>query len=112
MSEHALQRLSRTLLERRWITGALALLLLAASLLLGWQWEQRENAAQVRQVSGQARIIAGSLAGALAFDDEATAREYVSALRRDASVKAAAALAAPSSAISSAARTSTMPIAR
>ena len=91
MSEAPLDRFSRTLLERRSFTGALALLLLAASLLVGWQWEQRENAAQVRQVSGQAQILAGSLAGALAFDDEATAREYVSALRRDSRVKAAAA---------------------
>ena len=91
MSEARFQRISRTLLERRWITAALALLLLAASVLLGWQWEQRENATQVRQVSSQARILAGSLAGALAFDDEATAREYVSALRRDARIKAAAA---------------------
>jgi signal transduction histidine kinase/CheY-like chemotaxis protein len=91
MSEAALPRLGRTLLERQWFTGALALLLLAASVVLGWQWEQRENAAQIRQVSGQARILAGSLAGALAFDDEATAREYVSALRRDIRIKAAAA---------------------
>jgi signal transduction histidine kinase/CheY-like chemotaxis protein len=91
VSEPPLDRVSRALLEQRWITGGLALLLLAASLLVGWQWEQRENAAQVRQVSGQARILAGSLAGALAFDDEATAREYVSALRRDARIKAAAA---------------------
>ncbi len=89
MSEATIDRLGRGMLEQRWITGLLALLLLAASLLLGWQWEQRENAAQIRQDTVQARILAGSLAGALAFDDDATAREYVSALRRDRSIKAA-----------------------
>ena len=78
------------LLARPWVTGSLAALLLAASLVLGWQWELRENATQIRQVSGQARILAGSLAGALAFDDEDTAREYVAALRRDPSIRAAA----------------------
>ena len=54
-------RFGRRLLERRWITAGVALLLLVISLLLGWQWEQRENANQVRQVSVQARILAGSV---------------------------------------------------
>jgi hypothetical protein len=66
------QRFSRQLLERRWITGGIAVLLLLVSLLLGLQWEQRENANQVRQVSVQARILASSVAGALAFDDYQT----------------------------------------
>ena len=89
MSEPVIQRLSRALLERQWITASFAVLLLAASLLLGWQWERRETAAQIREDSGQARILAGSLAGALAFDDAATAQEYTDALQRDASIRAA-----------------------
>jgi signal transduction histidine kinase len=78
------------LLEQRWITAALAVLLLVTSLLLGWQWERRETAEQVRQVSVQAQILAGSVAGALAFDDAETASEYLSALRLDKDVQAAA----------------------
>ena len=84
-----LQRFSRQLFERRWITGVIALLLLLVSLLLGWQWEQRENANQVRQVTVQARILAGSVAGALAFDDYQTASEYLMALRVNRNIEAA-----------------------
>jgi len=89
MSVSLVQRASRALLERRWITASLALLVLAASLLLGWQWERRVSAEQVRQVSVQARILAGSLAGALAFDDVETAAEHVNALRLNGDVRAA-----------------------
>jgi signal transduction histidine kinase/CheY-like chemotaxis protein len=77
------------MLERRWITGGIAVLLLAVSLLLGWQWEQRENANQVRQVTVQARILAGSVAGALAFDDYQTTSEYLLALRVNKNIEAA-----------------------
>jgi signal transduction histidine kinase len=83
------QRFSRQLLERRWITGGIAVLLLLVSLLLGWQWEQRENANQVRQVSVQARILASSVAGALAFDDYQTTSEYLMALRVNRNIEAA-----------------------
>jgi signal transduction histidine kinase/CheY-like chemotaxis protein len=83
------QRFSRQMLERRWITGGIAVLLLAVSLLLGWQWEQRENANQVRQVTVQARILAGSVAGALAFDDYQTTSEYLLALRVNENIEAA-----------------------
>jgi signal transduction histidine kinase/CheY-like chemotaxis protein len=82
-------RFGRRLLERRWITAGVALLLLVISLLLGWQWEQRENANQVRQVSVQARILAGSVSGALAFDDYQTASEYLMALRENKDIEAA-----------------------
>jgi signal transduction histidine kinase len=84
-------RLGRGLLDRQWITGGLAVLLILSSLLLGWQWEKRQNAAQIREDSGQALILAGSLAGALAFDDIETTEDHVSALRRDESIRAAAA---------------------
>jgi signal transduction histidine kinase/CheY-like chemotaxis protein len=89
MSAPLYQRLSGQLLERRWITGGMALLLLSVSLLLGWQWEKRENANQVRQVTVQARILAGSVAGALAFDDYQTASEYLMALRVNRGIEAA-----------------------
>jgi signal transduction histidine kinase/CheY-like chemotaxis protein len=89
MSTPFLQRFGRQMLERRWITATIALLLLLVSLLLGWQWEQHENANQVRQVSVQARILAGSVAGALAFDDYQTASEYLMALRVNENIEAA-----------------------
>jgi signal transduction histidine kinase/CheY-like chemotaxis protein len=89
VSAPVLQRFAGQLLERRWITGGIALLLLLASLLLGWQWERRESADQVRQVTVQARILAGSIAGALAFDDYQTASEYLMALRENKNIEAA-----------------------
>jgi signal transduction histidine kinase/CheY-like chemotaxis protein len=89
MSTALFQRFSRQMLERRWITAAIALLLLLVSLLLGWQWEQRESANQVRQVTVQARILAGSVAGALAFDDFQTTSEYLMALRVNQNIEAA-----------------------
>jgi signal transduction histidine kinase len=89
MSAPLHQRLSKALLERRWITGTIALLLLAVSLLLGWQWDRHENTDQVRQVTVQARILAGSISGALAFDDYQTASEYLMALRANGDIEAA-----------------------
>ena len=89
MSETVLRKISRNLLERRWITGSLALLLLAAAMLLAWQSERRQNEEQVRQTSISAQILASSLAGALAFDDEVTAREYLNAMSFDKNVLAA-----------------------
>jgi signal transduction histidine kinase/CheY-like chemotaxis protein len=84
-----LDTVSRGLLEKRWITGSLAVFLLAASLLLAWQWERQQRVEQFRQASVQVRILAGSLTGALAFDDAITAGEYVNALRLDRQVQAA-----------------------
>jgi signal transduction histidine kinase/CheY-like chemotaxis protein len=57
--------------------------------VLAWQWERQQNAQQFRQASVQAQILAGSVAGALAFDDAITAGEYVDALRIDQQVQAA-----------------------
>jgi len=81
MSARFLSRLSGLLLARRWITQSLAVLLLGASIFLGWQWEQRENSREIQQVSAQAKMLAGSLTSALAFHDTVTADEYVNALR-------------------------------
>ena len=80
---------SRGMLEKRWITASLAVLLLSVSLVLAWQWERQQQAEQFRQASVQARILAGSLGGALAFDDAVTAGEYVNALKLDRQVLAA-----------------------
>jgi signal transduction histidine kinase len=90
MSARFVERVRRALLEQRWLTAILAVLLLLTSLLLGWQLERRESAEQVRQVNVQAQILAGSVAGALAFDDTETAKEYLSALRLDESFQGAA----------------------
>ena len=77
------------LLERRWIGWALALLLIAASVALGWQREQAIAADQARQAEVQASILAASVGGALAFDDEATMHEYLNALGLDQDILAA-----------------------
>ena len=89
MSQSLDQRLKQSLLERRWATPSLALLLIVVSLLLGWQWETRQNAQQVRQASVQARILADSVSGALAFDDYLTANEYLGGLRSNIAIRAA-----------------------
>jgi signal transduction histidine kinase/CheY-like chemotaxis protein len=81
--------LSSGMLEKRWITASFAILLLTASLLLAWQWERQQQVEQFRQASVQAQILAGSLGGALAFDDAETAGEYVNALQLDRQVLAA-----------------------
>ncbi|HTM96507.1 MAG TPA: CHASE sensor domain-containing protein, partial [Croceibacterium sp.] len=77
------------MLEKRWITASFAILLLSVSIVLAWQWERQQQVEQFRQASAQARILAGSLGGALAFDDAVTAGEYVNALKLDRQVMAA-----------------------
>ena len=89
MSVPLFQRFGRRMLEQRWATGGLALLLLAASLFLGWQSERRENADRYRQVTVQARILGTSVASALAFDDDSTARDYLAGLRLNPAILAA-----------------------
>jgi signal transduction histidine kinase/CheY-like chemotaxis protein len=86
----ALHAVGNRLLNGRWITACLALLLLAISLLLGWQSERSAAADRSRQVVVQAQILAGSVSGALAFDDAETAREYLHALKLNPSIRAAA----------------------
>jgi signal transduction histidine kinase/CheY-like chemotaxis protein len=78
------------LLDRRWIAAVLAGLLLGVSLLLAWQAERQAGTDRSRQVGVQARILAGSLAGALAFDDRDTAREFLDALQLNDDIQAAA----------------------
>ena len=64
MSVAPLASLSRNLLRRRWIAGAIAIALLAISLALAWQRERADSNEQARQVVAQADILAGSVAGA------------------------------------------------
>lgn len=83
-------RIDSGLLSRRWITSALAVLLILASALVALQSERESYSARERQLSVQASILAGSVAGSLAFDDPATTREYLSVLRLNKDIKAAA----------------------
>ena len=86
MSRTLIQQVSGGLLHRRWLTWALAALLIAFSVGLAWQREQMKVVEQSREVSVQASILAGSVAGALAFDDTVTVKEYVNALKFDQSM--------------------------
>ncbi|MBW8910372.1 MAG: hybrid sensor histidine kinase/response regulator, partial [Sphingomonas sp.] len=82
MSQHALvRRLTAWLADTPTFGVALALLLLAASVALGYHNDSQARAERVDQVEAQARVLAGSLAGALAFDDDAAAHEYTEALK-------------------------------
>jgi len=69
----------------------LALALLGASLALALHNERVARAETARQVSVQARILAGSVAAPLAFDDRAATQEYVNALRANPRIEAAGA---------------------
>jgi signal transduction histidine kinase len=68
-----------------------AVLLVAIGISLAAQSEQRSTAERVDQASVQARIMAATLTGALAFDDVAAAREYLDALKLNPDIHAAAA---------------------
>lgn len=67
---------------------ALAVLLLAVSLALAIHNEQLSRAEKIREVEVQARILAGSLAGPLAFDDGNTVSEYLAALAANPEIEA------------------------
>ena len=62
--------------------------LLAASLALAFHTESLARREHTRQLVVQAHILAGSVAAALAFDDRATAQEYVDALRANPEIDA------------------------
>lgn len=78
-----LTRLSvaRGIVARPGAAIVLALALLAASVVLAFHNEQVSRHEDVQQLIVQSRILGGSVAAALAFDDQATAQEYVEALR-------------------------------
>jgi signal transduction histidine kinase len=68
---------------------AAALLLLAGAFAAGYQYHSAD-AEQRRQLSVQAKILAASVTAAVAFNDRATAQEYVNALMLDPRLDAAA----------------------
>ncbi|WP_442678268.1 ATP-binding protein [Sphingomonas sp. ASY06-1R] len=73
---------------------SLALALLLASLFLAFHNENQARAEKVREVEVQARVLAGSLAGPLAFDDDTATREYIDALKASPDFDAVGAYAA------------------
>jgi signal transduction histidine kinase/CheY-like chemotaxis protein len=76
-------------LGRAWITAAFAMILLLLGVGLVVANERVNARQQSRRATVQAEILAGSVAGALAFDDPGTAREYVNALRANHEIQAA-----------------------
>jgi PAS domain S-box-containing protein len=70
------------------ITVAVAVALLLAGFSMAILNERQVEAQKLREVGVQAEILAGSVAGALAFDDHAAAAEYVGALRANHDVEA------------------------
>ncbi len=68
--------------------GAVALV--AASIALAFREEYVHQAMVQQQAEAQTDVLAGSVSAALAFDDEAALRQYLSALMRNPQVAAAA----------------------
>jgi PAS domain S-box-containing protein len=68
--------------------AAVAVTLVLAGLAMAVANESQVRAQKLREVTVQAEILAGSVAGALAFDDRATTGEYISALRANRDVEA------------------------
>ena len=77
----ALSRLMSAIAETPAIGIAIACLLLVASLGLAYHNEEQARSEKLRDVGVQARVLAASLAGPLAFDDQAAIHEYIDALR-------------------------------
>ncbi len=72
----------------RWATVVVAIGLILAGLSLALYNEQMGAAQKHRAVTVQAQILSGSVAAALAFDDRATVREYIDALRANPDLEA------------------------
>ena len=77
----AIRRLMTAIAETPAIGIAIACLLLVVSLGLAYHNEDQARAEKIREVGVQARVLAASLAGPLAFDDENATHEYIDALR-------------------------------
>src|SRR3569833_3172662 len=77
----SLRRLMMAIAETPAIGIAIACLLLVASLGLAYHNETQARAERVREAQVQARVLAASLAGPLAFDDQTAIHEYIDALR-------------------------------
>jgi len=67
---------------------AVALAVLLAGLLMAMLNESQLRGQKLREATAQAEILAGSVAGALAFDDPETAAQYVDALHANRDVEA------------------------
>jgi hypothetical protein len=76
-----LRRLMTAIAETPAIGIAIACLLLVTSLGLAYHNEEQARAEKIREVEVQARVLAASLAGPLAFDDANATREYIDALK-------------------------------
>jgi signal transduction histidine kinase/CheY-like chemotaxis protein len=94
------------------IGAAAATLLLVTGIGAGIYNEQVYWMQKSRAVDAQARILAASVTAALAFDDRATAREYVEALRANAEVEAAGVYGQDGALVASYARGDARPPAR
>jgi signal transduction histidine kinase len=82
MTRHApVRRFMTAIAEVPAIGIAIACVLLVASLGLAYHNENLARAEKIREAQVQARVLAASLAGSLAFDDENATREYIDALR-------------------------------
>jgi signal transduction histidine kinase/CheY-like chemotaxis protein len=82
-------RVGRFLAGTPLVALGIALALLASSLGIAIHNEDEARASHVRAQTVQARILAGSVAGALAFDDATAARDYLEALRANPEIDAA-----------------------
>jgi len=76
-----LRRLMTALARTPAIGIGIASVLLVASLGLAYHNEDQTRFDKVREVEVQARVLAASLAGPLAFDDETATHEYIEALK-------------------------------
>ena len=75
------ERIGRRIAVTPWLALAAALTLLIASFTLALHNERASREEKLRDVAVQAQILAGSLAGPLAFDDDAATQEYLDALK-------------------------------
>ena len=75
------ERIGRRLALTPWLALAAAVTLLIASFVLALHNERTSRDEKLRDVTVQAQILAGSLAGPLAFDDDAATQEYIDALK-------------------------------
>jgi signal transduction histidine kinase/ActR/RegA family two-component response regulator len=76
-----IERFGRRMAVTPWLALAAAVTLLIASFALALHNERSSRDEKLRDVTVQAQILAGSLAGPLAFDDDAATQEYIDALK-------------------------------
>lgn len=84
-----LRRFELPFLGKAWIAAVFAVVLLLLGVALALSNERAAANEQARRATVQARILAGSVSAALAFDDQATAQEYLKALHASSEIEAA-----------------------